>query len=44
MKVFSILALLLLVLIIGGLVYIASTDVPVEQTTITRDIPTTDLK
>jgi hypothetical protein len=32
------------VLVIGGFTYIASTDVPVEQTTITRDIPAGNLK
>ena len=44
MKIFGILAILLVALVVGGFTYIASTDVAVEQTTITHDVPTDNLK
>lgn len=44
MKIFGILGLLLIALVIGSFAYIASSDVPVSQTTITRDLPTDQLK
>jgi len=44
MKIFGILVVLMLVLVIGSFGYIASSDVPVLQTTITKDLPTDQLK
>lgn len=44
MKIFGILAVLMLVLVIGSFAYVASSDVPVTQTTITRDLPTDTIK
>lgn len=41
MRIFGILALLLLLLAVGSFVFVAMSDVPVEQTTITRDVTTT---
>ncbi len=39
MKTFGILALLLILIVIGGFSYVAMTDVPVVQTTLTHDLP-----
>lgn len=44
MKIFGILTLAMLALVIGGFLYIANTDVPVTQTTITRDLSADQLK
>lgn len=44
MKIFGILAVLMLVLVIGSFVYVANSDVPVVQSTITRDLPSSNLQ
>jgi len=44
MKIFGILAALLIFMVIGSFAYVATSDVPVEQTTITRDLPTDQLQ
>ncbi len=44
MKIFGLLTLILIALIIGSFAYVASTDVPVTPTTVTRDLSTDQLK
>ena len=44
MKIFGILAVLLLLLVVGSFAFVATSDVPVNQTTITRDLSTDQLK
>lgn len=43
MKIFGILGTLVILLIVGAFGFIAFSDVQVEQTTITKDIPTDSL-
>ena len=44
MRIFGTLFVLLLLLAVGGFVFVAMTDVPVQQTTITRDISSDQIK
>jgi hypothetical protein len=43
MKIFATLGLLVILLIVGAFIYIAVSDVPVTQTTITKEVPAGDL-
>lgn len=43
MKIFGVMGGILIVLIVGAFGYIALSDVQVEQTTITKDVPTESL-
>ncbi len=44
MKIFGILAALLVLLVIGSFAYVATSDVPVQQTMITHDLPSDQIK
>ena len=44
MKILGILTVLLVVLVVGGFALVAGSDVSIQQTTVTRDLPTDNLK
>ena len=44
MKIFGTLIVIILVVVIGGFAYIAGSDVPVQTTTITKDLSADQLK